>query len=127
MIETLPRRDDDASMTEPDQLPALARNVKKKRRFMRLSQVELAERCEVSRRTICRVERGEQPSRLTILRLADALEMTPEALLEDTRAHSPLTRYLLELRDALLLASARTLRAIVRNVRSLTGRARATH
>lgn len=105
-------------------MPSLGRNVVARRRFLQLSQNDLAEACDVSRRTICRIEQGVVPSVETLMALARALDTTPSKLLDDPKRHGMLTRYLIKLRDRLLLASARTLRLIVRNVRALSHRAR---
>lgn len=45
-----------------------------------LSQYELAQRAQVARSTIARLERGEDARRGTIRRLADALGVTPRQL-----------------------------------------------
>lgn len=117
LLATQASRDDAEAMRDLDKLPALSRNVLLTRRHLRLSQDELAERCEVSRRTISRIERGEIPKVETLFALADALGTTVSKLTDDPERHGTLTRYLNKIRWLLRLKSAQSLRKVLEFVR----------
>lgn len=112
-------------MSNVDELPILARNVLRYRRARRLTQVEVAERCNLSRRTISSIERGEVPSLATVLTLAMALETTPAKLLDDPERHTTTTRYMTRLRGWIEGASAATREQLAELVRVLTRSRRA--
>jgi transcriptional regulator with XRE-family HTH domain len=116
-----------STMSNVDELPVLARNVLRFRRARRLTQIQLAERCNLSRRTISNIERGEDPSVGTIQVLARALETTPAKLLDDPERHTTTTRYMARLRGWIESASACTREQLAELVRILTkGRRAAT-
>jgi len=62
----------------------LAYNVRRKRRLMRLTQCQLAERAGITQRVISAVESGERwPRPETLAAIASALETTPATLLTE--------------------------------------------
>ena len=114
-------------MSNVDELPILARNVLRFRRARRLTQIQVAERCNLSRKTISNIERGEVPSVSTVLTLAEALETTPAKLLDDPERYTTTTRYMKRLRGWIEHASACTREQLAELVRVLTrGRRAAT-
>jgi transcriptional regulator with XRE-family HTH domain len=69
---------------EPTEL--FARNLRKHRQRLGLSQEALGYRCELHRTEISLLERAERDPRLsTIVRLARGLAIAPAELLEDIR------------------------------------------
>mgnify|MGYP002138564158 CR=1 FL=1 len=109
-------------MSHVDELPAFARNVLRFRRHRRLSQADLAERCELSRKTISNIERGEIPTLDTIMALARGLDTSAAKLLDDPATHATLTRYLGQIRSLVELASTQTLDELLAVARVLTQR-----
>lgn len=53
------------------------------RLFRLMTHNQLAEKADVGRETIFRLERGQRANELTIYKLAKALETTPEKLLNE--------------------------------------------
>lgn len=64
-----PGAPDPRAVTDPEWMEALGRRLARFREDRGLTQVEAAERAVLSRRTIHRAERGENPTLLTVVRL----------------------------------------------------------
>jgi transcriptional regulator with XRE-family HTH domain len=65
----------------------LIRNIKRYRRISGITQMELAERCDVSSGYISEIEIGRKyPSHVMFQKIADALTVEPYKLLMDARA-----------------------------------------
>lgn len=70
-------------MMNHPQLKKFGDTVRRFRKMRRLSQEELAERCELHRTYVGGIERGERNvALLNILKIAEALEVKPGELLE---------------------------------------------
>ncbi len=62
-------------------------NIKVKRRSQKMSQHNLAEKCNITRETISRIENGKHSPTITLLfRIAEALNVTIHELLDDSKS-----------------------------------------
>jgi transcriptional regulator with XRE-family HTH domain len=65
-------------MTISEQLACVIENIRKTRRAKQISQIDLANRANISQSFLASLESGKkQPSVLTIIKLARALEVNP--------------------------------------------------
>ena len=65
-----------------DKLSEIGLMIAKRRRSLKMTQEELAEKAELSRQSICNIEQGKQrPGGKTILRICEALNMEADQLL----------------------------------------------
>ena len=104
-------------MDVPEEFATLARNVRRLRRSKDWSQQELADRCQLDRTTVLKIERGDHaPSTATILLLAQALNQPIWVLFFDTERRTSATRLIRALFER---ASAPIRRAIVMFARRL--------
>lgn len=87
-------RPDPRAVTDREWMEALGRRLERLRDARGLTQVEAAERAALSRKTIHRAERGENPTLLTVtrlLRVYDRLDLL-EALVPEDPGVSPVKR-----------------------------------
>ena len=75
-----------------DFLTEMGRRIHEKRKNLRLSQEELAERAELSKQTVSRAENGQRElGAQNVARLAKALEMSADYLLNGERIDADAT------------------------------------
>ena len=74
-------------IVQPQQLHAVFRhNLRERRRELRLSQIDLAQRAGLEQAHISQLERGKlNPNLGTLAKIAEALDTTPSALLSTIR------------------------------------------
>jgi transcriptional regulator with XRE-family HTH domain len=77
-------------MSKNSELQILGQNIRKVRRGLKLSQEDLADRCDLHRTYICDVERGARNVTFgTLLRLARGLDMPVSELIRTAESATP--------------------------------------